>query len=442
LANDQTSLKLIFMQVIDLLDQVRDRWAERVAHRLARGERVRESFENELNRYFDLMKHAIISGDPAWLNEILDEWIDARTQSESERGESSLTPIFGHILLSLNSVARENLSNEDALDLISAILPIHTHAVQYSSQRETDNYVQHITAELEQARATLERLDTSKSDFISVAAHELRTPLTLIEGYSSMLVDNFPEDEKAREIVEIMIKGIDNGIRRLREIVNDMIDVSLIDNDMLDLNYQPVWLNQLLVIVHQEIEGVVAERSINFIVEEFNGHDEMTFGDPERLYQAIWNILTNAVKYTPDGGNITVSGRRLPGFIEMTVEDTGIGIDQDDQMNIFEKFGTLGDASLHSSGKTKYKGGGPGLGLPITKGIIEAHGGTIWVESPGCDEGNYPGSIFHLLIPLQKESPDDKVNKLFGGISDGESAESNEAIKRHSRENPNGKRNS
>ena len=401
------------MRVVDLLDQVRDRWTERVAHRLARGERVRESFQNQLVRYFDLMRQAIASGDPGWLNEILDEWIEARTQSDQEDQETSLSPILGHILLSLNSVTRELLNSEDALELISAVLPVHNHALQYSSAKEAETYARHIAEDLEDARETLERLDKSKSDFISVAAHELRTPLTLIEGYSSMLVDIYPQGDEVFQRVEIMLKGIDNGIRRLREIIDDMIDVSLIDNDMLKLNYQPVWLNQLLDIVEQEIQSIAEKRNVRVVINEFAGIKEMIFGDSERLYQAIWNILTNAVKYTPDEGQITVSGRKLPGFIEMTVTDTGIGIDPDDQTHIFEKFGHLGDISLHSSGKTKFKGGGPGLGLPITKGIIEAHGGTIWVESDGYDEENCPGSTFHILLPQLKESPDDQVNSIF-----------------------------
>lgn len=412
------------MRVVELLDQVRDRWADRVAHRLARGESVRESFHDELNRYFDLIRQSVISGDPGWLDEVLDEWTAARPQSEAERHEVSLAPILGHIILSLNHVARELLSVEDALYLINAILPLHTHALQYASQKETEIYVEHISEELLTARATLERLDRSKSDFISVAAHELRTPLTLIEGYTAMLMDSYPQDDSARERVELMIKGVDNGIRRLREIVNDMIDVSLIDNDMLKLNYQPVWINQLLKIAAQEVEPAIAGRSIDLIVEKFPGDDEMTFGDSERLYQALWNILTNAIKYTPDNGSITVSGRKLPGFIEVIVTDTGIGIDPDDQERIFEKFGRLGNVALHSSGKTKFKGGGPGLGLPITKGIIEAHGGAIWAESDGYDEEQYPGSVFHILLPIAKESPDEQVNKIFEPIS-GEANDSN-----------------
>jgi signal transduction histidine kinase len=108
-----------------------------------------------------------------------------------------------------------------------------------------------------------------------------------------------------------------------------------------------------------------------------------------------------------------VDGRLLPGFIEITITDTGIGISLEDQAVIFEKFRQLGKASLHSSGKTKFKGGGPGLGLPITRGIIEAHGGTIWVESQGYDEKACPGSTFHILLPDRSEATDPKVAKLF-----------------------------
>jgi signal transduction histidine kinase len=128
----------------------------------------------------------------------------------------------------------------------------------------------------------------------------------------------------------------------------------------------------------------------------------------------LYNVTTNAVKYTPDGGIITVDGRLLPGFIEITVADTGIGISPKDQNAIFEKFGQLGRTDLHSSGKTKFKGGGPGLGLSIVKGVIETHGGSIWVESEGCDEIKLPGSIFHLILPTHAEPSDPRVAKLFG----------------------------
>ncbi len=132
--------------------------------------------------------------------------------------------------------------------------------------------------------------------------------------------------------------------------------------------------------MRQEFSQTITERNLYFEIRTFPGSDELTFGDGERLYQALRNVVSNSIKFTPDHGKITMDGRLLPGFIEVTVTDTGIGIDPDDQNRIFEKFGRVGSVSLHSSGKTKYKGGGPGLGLPIAKGIIEAHGGAIWVE--------------------------------------------------------------
>ena len=405
------------MRIIELLDQIRPIWIERVSHQLARGESVRESFVKQLTEYIDMMKQAIITGDPSWMNKVLDSWVEARTQSELEKEESSLGPLLSQIMTTTHEVASEILPDKDAITLLGAVLPLQLYTVQYTSQLETKFHIEHISGELEDARVTLERLDKSKSDFISVAAHELKTPLTLIEGYAAMLRDQFPTDDQESPAV-LLIKGIDNGTERLREIVDDMIDVSLLDNDMLKMNFQPVWVSQLIKIVQRELVGPLEARQQKLKIVDFVGANEMTFGDAERLYQALRNLLTNAIKFTPDGGKITIDGRILPGFIEVTVEDTGIGIDVEDQEQIFEKFGRVGNPALHSSGKIKFKGGGPGLGLPITKGIIEAHGGAIWVESECCDEEKFPGTTFHMLLPIRKEAPDHRAAEIFKPLAD------------------------
>ncbi len=400
------------MRVVDLLKQIRPIWIERVSRHLARGETVRESFVGLLDEFYNLMEQAVVTGDASWIDKTLDAWVDARTQSELENQEASLTPILGTILVTTEEVAAENLDEHDALDLIAAVLPLYTHAFAYTARREAELHVAHISKELADAHRSLERLDKSKSDFIAVAAHELKTPLTLIEGYASMLRDQYPKNEQESTAI-LLIEGIDNGTRRLREIVDDMIDVSLLDNDMLQMSFQPVWLGQLLKIIREEMSAVVQARNQTLTVKEFSGIQEMTFGDSERLYQAFRNLVTNAIKYTPDGGKITIDGRLLSGFIEVTVSDTGIGIDIEDQERIFEKFGRVGNVALHSSGKVKFKGGGPGLGLPITKGIIEAHGGAIWVESEGYDEKKCPGTTFHVLLPVRKEPPDQRAAEIF-----------------------------
>jgi len=135
--------------------------------------------------------------------------------------------------------------------------------------------------------------------------------------------------------------------------------------------------------------------------------------DPNTLRKVFYHIVTNAVKFTPDEGKITITGRTLPfsnakmpeGGLEIIVSDTGIGIDASFKEVIFTKFYQPGEQlGKHSTGKTKFKGSGVGLGLALSRGIIEAHGGKIWVESPGYDEEKCPGSEFHVLLPLKKHA--------------------------------------
>ncbi len=399
------------MNVSEILREIRPAWIRRVANSMARGAGVRENFQAEIEHFYDLIVQAVETGDPSWVEPILIEWVNASTKSDLEEGQKNISAVLNRMLMITYEISREDLTDLDAIDLLGALLPVFTFALEKVARHETEMRVDYISKELEGVRQKLERLDRSKSNFISVAAHELKTPLTLVEGYSAMMRE-IAKDSKSAQM-DTLLDGINNGIRRLRALVDDMIDVSLIDNNILDLNFQPVWLQQQFRLLESELIGSISSRKQIFELRPFPGSDQMIFADPERLYQSFRNILSNAIKYTPDGGKIVVDGRLLPGFIEVTIKDTGIGISSKDQEAIFEKFGQLGDASLHSSGKIKFKGGGPGLGLPIARGIIEAHGGTIWAESDGHDEVKCPGSTFHVLLPLRTEAPDPKLNKLF-----------------------------
>jgi signal transduction histidine kinase len=403
------------MQELDHLRELRSPWVERSVQVLARGSGASDNVRVLMEQFFDLLLQAIETGDPACLDSILLEWSTSLTQTDLEGSTSSLSKLIKEISELTYQLVRQNFDPTQALELMGVLIPCFNYSFERAAQLEMQAKVNYLTEQLDQVKQSLEKLDRSKSDFIAVAAHELKTPLTLIDGYASMLRESL-EQTSLPPYQAVLADGIQNGTRRLSMIINDMIDVSLIDNNLLSLNFQPVWVNRLVSVLVEELSVVIKERSQGLEIVDFPGYGEMTFGDPERLLQVFRNVLYNAVKFTPDGGKICIGGRKLPGFIEVTVSDTGIGIDPDDSQVIFDKFVRLGNTALHSSSKTKFKGGGPGLGLRIAKGILESHGGAIWVESEGFDEKNCPGSTFHVLIPMRTAPPDDRMAKLFAPL--------------------------
>ena len=394
--------------------KVRPAWIERVGQELARGMEVRAGFEEQLARFFDLLEQSVTTGDPAWMDSILLDWAKSSTETNLEEGLYHVSFLLNRMIALTIQVARDTLPKQQALDLLAAVIPIYTYGLGVVARYEMETRVAHISNEMEKVQNQMERVDKSKSAFISVAAHELKTPITLIEGYSSMMEDLLQAGKGAD--LNSLLNGMNTGINRLRAIVDDMIDVSMIDNDLLKLIFQPMQVSQMVEALCLEVDHTVRVRKLTIDRKDFEGNRQWIYIDPVRMQQALRNVLNNAIKYTPDGGTITIDGRTLPGFIEVTVADTGIGISQDNQAMIFEKFGQLGRVELHSSGKTKFKGGGPGLGLSISRGILEAHGGSIWAESPGYDEKKCPGSTFHVLIPARTESPDPQMAKLFDNL--------------------------
>lgn len=259
--------------------------------------------------------------------------------------------------------------------------------------------------ELNNAYIHLEKLDKNKTSFIQVAAHELRTPLTVMKGYLTMLrgVPVIQGQEMLVQAVDGVLKGTD----RLHQVVNSMLDVVKLDSQTLQPHFEKTAVAPILTQIQNDYREDLERRKINLVLEESIRSAPYFMADSQLLQKALDNVIVNAIKFTPDGGSITVnaqplSDERMGECVEISVKDTGIGIDPANHKVIFEKLYQLGKVELHSSGRTTFKGGGPGLGLAIAAGIIKAHQGRIWVESPAYDETSLPGSTFFIRIPIQK----------------------------------------
>lgn len=262
------------------------------------------------------------------------------------------------------------------------------------------NTFDEMTANLQLRTHQLEQMDRTKMRFIQVSAHELRTPLTIIQGYAQLT----RLKTAGMEDIAQLTTSILDGTSRMAEIIDSMLDISRIDNNTLEVMPSEVEFSPVIEKVEGVFRSALEERQLNFNTEGLTDLPSI-HADKDLLYKVFYQVVGNAIKYTPDGGRITVIGQTIENAdagseIEIRVQDTGIGIDPGYQELVFEKFYQTGEVHLHSSGKTKFKGGGPGLGLAIARGIVNAHHGHIWIKSPGHDEQMNPGSTVHVRLPL------------------------------------------
>ncbi|MCB0191121.1 MAG: GAF domain-containing sensor histidine kinase [Anaerolineae bacterium] len=253
-------------------------------------------------------------------------------------------------------------------------------------------------------------VDKSKSEFLSIASHELKTPLTQIHTYSQLLLDLTEDDLKDEEYTKKVFEGIARGSERMRDVIDLMLDVSAADLGSMHLFPGPVAIKEVFDQAMKSYLPVLDQRRLALSENSLADLPSIE-ADGTRLVQMMENLIGNAVKYTPDGGQITVAGRPTTigdgePAVEITIADNGIGIDPKYHETIFEKFFRVEDSKNHSTSKTKFKGAGPGLGLTLVKAIVRNHNGEIWVESIGRDEVNRPGSTFHIVLPLLPNLPE------------------------------------
>jgi signal transduction histidine kinase len=245
------------------------------------------------------------------------------------------------------------------------------------------------------ARSEAERVGQMKDEFLATLSHELRTPLNAIFGWAQILSMDADDPAAVREGIEV----IDRNVRLQTQLIEDLLDVSRIISGKVRLDVQVVDLSEL---INSAIESVrpAADAKRLRLEQVIDPSAGPVSGDPARLQQVLWNLLTNAIKFTPKEGKIHVMLERINSHVELSVVDTGEGISPEFLPHLFERF-SQSDAS------TTRKHGGLGLGLSIVKNLVELHGGSIRAQSAG--EGRGATFVLRLPIRVTKETRDKSV---------------------------------
>lgn len=309
------------------------------------------------------------------------------TRAET-RGRPSLE-VFGHSELNalVSSVLATRTGQKDEIILTPSGRCLDVEASVAGGEQDNEACAVLVFHDITELR----RLENIRKDFVANVSHELRTPLTSIKGYVEALLDGGKDDpETSVRFLEIILKQSD----RLNLILEDLLQLSKIESGQLQFKKEPLHIGSVIERTIAMIKPL-AEKKQHRLRSQVAADLPLITGDEERLVQVLANLLDNAIKYTPEGGQITVAARRISPSraeaprtsIELTVTDTGIGIPEQDRPRVFERFYRVDKARSRELG-------GTGLGLAIVRHIVEGHGGQVWVE------GNMPtGSRFVVRLP-------------------------------------------
>jgi signal transduction histidine kinase/ActR/RegA family two-component response regulator len=253
---------------------------------------------------------------------------------------------------------------------------------------------------LENARLYTEAQEANrvKDDFLAVLSHELRTPLNAIVGYSKMMRGNMLPPDQVTRAIEVL----ERNARWLTQIVDDVLDVSRIVSGKIRLDVQAVDLAGIVDNAIGTVQPAADAKSVR-LQSLIDPRIAPVSGDPDRLQQVVWNLVSNAVKFTPKGGRVQVRLERVNSHIEIVVSDTGVGISKEFLPHVFDRFRQA------ESGSTR-RTGGLGLGLSIVRHLVEMHGGRVHATSAGENQGatftvRLPMMIIHPIESLKGQHP-------------------------------------
>ena len=235
------------------------------------------------------------------------------------------------------------------------------------------------------AREQAEHATRMKEEFVATLSHELRTPLSAILGYATLMRE---ENSGNAELIS-QIEVIERNALSQKHLIEDLLDTNRIITGKLRLDVQPVDLGSTIESALDTLRPQAMSKGVR-LGKVTEGSAVIVRGDPTRLQQVIWNLVSNAIKFTPSGGRVDVLLERVNSHVELTVTDSGIGIPEDELENIFERF-----RQVDSSSSTR-RYGGLGLGLAICKTLVEMHGGAIVAKSPGPGKG----ATFRVSLPM------------------------------------------
>ena len=269
-------------------------------------------------------------------------------------------------------------------DVVRLFDSIGHQMAQFMARRRAEDERAQLLIQEHRARLDAEQANKAKDDFLAIVSHELRTPLNSMLGWATLLKSGLPDDKRARAL-----EAIERSARAQARLVDDLLDLSRMARGTVALSCASIDAAASVRAATEMMQPAAQERGVSIVTQGL-AEPVTVWADRARLQQIVWNLVSNAVRFTPSGGTVAVRLAMIDGRLQIVVADTGIGIHAEFLPHLFERFRQGDDAGTRSRG-------GLGLGLAISRQLIELHGGSIAAES----EGEGKGSRFIVTLPIE-----------------------------------------
>jgi len=295
-------------------------------------------------------------------------------------------------------------------NVIGVIIVFHDVTARRQAETEREDLLKRERS----ARAAAETSDRLKDEFLATVSHELRTPLNAILGWAATL----NMIDKDADTLRKGLHTIERNAKTQAQIISDILDVSRIITGKLRVELRPIELAKIVRTAVDTLAPAAAAKSVELDV-KIEVENGLVAGDPDRLQQVFWNLIANAIKFTPAHGKITVSLRRRDSVLQLTVHDDGVGISDDFLPHVFDRFRQADSSTTRSYG-------GLGLGLAIVRHLVEMHGGTVTAESGGLNSG----STFTVNLPVASSTMGQRSGEILLKVREQEKAEEELALEK------------
>ncbi|MBI9047829.1 MAG: HAMP domain-containing histidine kinase [Anaerolineaceae bacterium] len=379
------------------LESLYPQWLEDSIQRISPISTLDGNLQDQLQDFYHLLVNEPMESMDEPVRRLLSNWnANILSEHQDALSEALLLKLINELYQATAELCKTEIREKDAFRYFEMLSPFLMRCIEIAHDIELEAVAKTSKTDHKGSDEVTLRMNTMQSEFFQLTSETLVTPVTLIEGYATMIesqIDMLPEKNSE---LEMLIKGMKNGISRLTNLVNEMSYLALIDQKRLDISKQPIIINQFLQKLDRDFQSTLAKRDLSLSF-QINNTDQMINIDVEKMLYALNILIHYTISTTPDKGAIEIITDTIQDKLQVQIIDNGYGLSTQQKSELFNKL----KKSDTSNQVVRKFSNISGNGLYIVKGIIQNHLGSLWVDSPIYESIDQAGKRFNILLPIK-----------------------------------------